>query len=67
MDCIKCGKPAYKVYKPDIDVTGIGMCSEHQEEITLDLMIANFDEKGWEKFENKYLKSDKNERRKKED
>lgn len=56
--CIKCGKPAYKVYSPDLDVKGIGMCSEHQEEITLDLMIANFNEKGWEKFEKKYFKKE---------
>jgi hypothetical protein len=55
--CIKCGKPAYRVYKPDLDLTGIGMCSEHQEEISLDLMIANFE--GWEKFEKKYLKNEK--------
>lgn len=56
--CIKCGKPAYRVYKPDLDITGIGMCSEHQDEITLDLMVANFDSKGWEKFEKKYLKDE---------
>ena len=59
MDCIKCGKKAYRVYKPDLDLTGIGMCSDHQDEITLDLMVAQFDSKGWEKFENKYLKSKK--------
>jgi hypothetical protein len=57
--CIKCGKPAYRVYKPDLDLAGIGMCSDHQDEITLDLMVAQFDSKGWEKFENKYLKSKK--------
>jgi hypothetical protein len=55
--CIKCGKPAYRVYKPDLDLAGIGMCSEHQEEISLDLMVANFE--GWEKFEKKYLKNEK--------
>jgi hypothetical protein len=56
--CIKCGKPAYRVYKPDLDVAGIGMCSEHEEEISLALMIANFE--GWDKFEKKYLKNGKN-------
>ena len=50
--CIKCGKPAYRVYKPDLDVKGIGMCANHQEEISLDLMISNFE--GWDKFEKKY-------------
>ena len=60
MNCIKCDKPAYKAYKPDLDVAGIGMCAEHLEEISLDLMIANFE--GWDKFEKKYSKdkSDKN-------
>lgn len=56
-ECIKCGKPAYRVYKPDLDVKGIGMCSEHQEEITLDLMVANFN--GWNKFQEKYGKHEK--------
>ena len=59
MDCIKCGKKATKAYKPDLDVTGIGMCDEHLEEIQLDLLVAQFDPKGWEKFEKKYLKSKK--------
>lgn len=59
MNCIKCGKPAYRVYRPDLDVKGIGMCSDHQDEITLDLMVANFDSRGWEKFEKKYLKNEK--------
>lgn len=58
--CIKCNKPAYRVYRPDLDLTGIGMCSDHQDEITLDLMVANFDEKGWEKFEKKYLNNERN-------
>jgi hypothetical protein len=30
------------------------MCDEHEEEIKLDLLIAQFDSKGWEKFEKKY-------------
>lgn len=58
MNCIKCGKKAYRIYKPDLDLKGIGMCSDHQDEITLDLMIANFDEYGWVKFENKYYKDE---------
>lgn len=57
MNCVKCGKPATKVYKPDLDVTGIGMCDEHHEEIQLDLLIATFE--GWEKFEKKYFKNKK--------
>lgn len=56
MTCIKCGKPATKAYKPDLDVTGIGMCDDHAEEIKLDLLITQFDPKGWKKFEKKYLK-----------
>ena len=60
MTCIKCGKPADKVYKPDLDLTGIGMCSEHEEEITLDIMISLMNEEGWKRFEKKYL-NNKNE------
>jgi hypothetical protein len=55
--CIKCGAPATKRYSPDLDIKGINMCSEHEEEISLDLMIANFE--GWDKFEKKYLKNGK--------
>jgi hypothetical protein len=57
--CIKCGKPATKVYKPDLDLTGIGMCDLHENEITLDLLVANFDEKGWRKFQKKYFNDKK--------
>lgn len=60
MKCIKCSKEATKVYKPDLDVTGIGMCDEHLEEIQLDLLVAQFEEKGWEKFEKKYSRDEKN-------
>jgi len=35
------------------------MCSEHQDEITLDLMIASFDDNGWQKFEKKYIKNER--------
>ena len=54
MECIKCGAPATKRYSPDLDINGIGMCDEHEEEIKLDLLITQFDPKGWEKFEKKY-------------
>jgi hypothetical protein len=60
MDCIKCGKPADKKYSPDLDVESIGMCNRHEEEIKINLLIAQFEENGWEKFEKKYLKSKKN-------
>ena len=55
--CIKCGKTATKVYSPNIDVKGIGMCDEHEEEVKVDLLIANF--QGWDKFEKKYSKKQK--------
>jgi hypothetical protein len=55
--CIKCGKTATKVYSPDLDVKGIGMCDEHEEEVKVDLLIANF--QGWDKFEKKYSKDKK--------
>ena len=54
--CIKCDKPADKVYRPDLDLKGIGMCSEHEEEVTMDIMISLMDKEGWERFEKKYLK-----------
>lgn len=59
MTCIKCGAPATKRYSPDLDIKGIGMCDEHEEEIKLDLLVTQFDPKGWEKFEKKYLKNEK--------
>ena len=62
MNCIKCGKPADKKYSPDLDVKGIGMCNRHEEEIKINLLIAQFEENGWEKFEKKYLKSKENEK-----
>ena len=37
------------------------MCDDHEEEIKLDLLITQFDPKGWDKFENKYLKKNQNE------
>ena len=61
MECIKCGKPATKVYSPDLDVKGIGMCNEHSQEIYLDLMICMMDN-GWDHFEEKYLKTKKDEK-----
>ena len=59
LTCIKCGAPATKRYSPDLDIKGIGMCDEHEEEIKLDLLITQFDPKGWKKFEKKYLKNGK--------
>lgn len=56
MKCIKCGKPATKKYSPDLDIEGISMCGEHEEEITLDILVASIE--GWDEFEKKYLKSE---------
>lgn len=53
MNCLKCNEEADYVYRPDLDLTGIGMCKEHKEEIETDIMIATFE--GWESFEKKYL------------
>lgn len=62
MECIKCGKPADKAYKPDLDLKGIGMCSEHEQEVTIDIIASQINEDGWKRFEKKYLKK-KNERK----
>jgi hypothetical protein len=59
MECIKCGAPATKRYSPDLDIKGIGMCDEHAEEIQIDLLITQFDKKGWDKFEKKYGKDNR--------
>jgi hypothetical protein len=65
MKCIKCGASATKKYSPDLDVTGIGMCDEHEEEIKLDLLITQFDAKGWDRFIKKYNpKENQNEQKK---
>jgi hypothetical protein len=61
LTCIKCGSEATKRYSPDLDIQGIGMCAEHEEEVMLDLLITQFDPKGWEKFEKKYSKPKKDE------
>ena len=63
MTCIKCGKTATKAYTPDFDIKGIGMCNDHEDEIKLDLLITQFDTKGWDKFEKKYLKNNQNEKK----
>lgn len=55
MKCIKCGKPPDKVYRPDLDLKGIGMCNEHEQEVTLDIMVSLINEDGWKRFEKKYL------------
>ena len=55
MECIKCGAPATKRYSPDLDIKGIGMCDEHQEEIQMDLLITQFMPDGWEIFKKKYF------------
>jgi hypothetical protein len=59
MKCVKCGAKATKRYSPDLDIKGIGMCDEHAEEIQMDLLIAQFDKKGWDKFEKKYGKDNR--------
>jgi hypothetical protein len=59
MECIKCGAKATKRYSPDLDIKGIGMCDEHAEEIQIDLLITQFDKKGWDKFEKKYGKDNR--------
>jgi hypothetical protein len=58
MFCIKCGNAATGAFTPDLDVKGIGYCDDHVEEIRLDLLVAQFDEKGWDRFEKKYFKKD---------
>lgn len=63
MECIKCGAPATKRLSPDLDIKGIGMCDEHESEIKLDLLVTQFDKDGWKKFEKKYLKSKKDDRK----
>ena len=59
MECVKCGAKATKRYSPDLDIKGIGMCDEHAEEIQIDLLMTQFDKKGWDKFEKKYGKDNR--------
>ena len=59
MECVKCGAPATRRFSPDLDIKGIGMCDEHKDEVMMDLMVTQFDPKGWEKFKKKYLKPEK--------
>jgi hypothetical protein len=59
MECVKCGAKATKRYSPDLDIKGIGMCDEHAEEIQMDLLMTQFDKKGWDKFKKKYGKDNR--------
>lgn len=52
MKCIKCGKKADKKYSPDLDIKGIGMCKDHEQEIMLDIITAQYND--WNSFNNKY-------------
>ena len=54
MKCIKCGKKATKRYSPDLDIEGIGVCDEHEQEVQLDIMLVSMGEKDWKYFEKKY-------------
>ena len=45
MTCIKCGAPATKRYSPDLDIKGIGMCTEHTDEVMMDIMVTQFEKK----------------------
>lgn len=62
LKCLKCNNPATRVYRPDLDLTGIGMCDEHKEEISVDLLTAQFIPDGWKWFEKKYFKEEKNDK-----
>lgn len=53
MNCLKCGKPAKFRYTVDLDIRGIGMCEEHKDEISEDLLIAMLSN-GYKWFEKKY-------------
>lgn len=53
MKCIECGKEATKRYSPDLDIKGIGMCDEHEEKLSLDIIVA-VSTGEWEWFEKKY-------------
>ena len=55
MECIKCGAPSTKRYSPDLDIQGIGMCSEHEKEIIQDIMISMLT--NWKAFKKKYFKT----------
>lgn len=61
MQCVKCGKTATKRFSPDLDIKGIGMCDEHEDEIKMDILVASFE--GWDKFEKKYLNNGKSNRK----
>ena len=54
MNCVKCNKKATHVYRPDLDLTGVGMCSKHKTEVETDILIAVLGG-GWNEFEKKYF------------
>lgn len=54
MKCIACDKEATKVIRPDLDLTGIGMCEDHEKEVTFYWVEACVT-KDFTKFENKFI------------
>jgi len=59
--CIKCGKEASKIWRIDLDTNGIAMCDKCEDDVTLDIAVANIQvfSGGWEKFGKKYSKIEK--------
>lgn len=58
MECIKCDKEAAKVWRPDLDLKGIGMCLSCEKEVMMDLTIAMVSG-DWDFFERKYVENKK--------
>lgn len=55
MKCIKCDQEATKRWSPDLDINGIGMCGDHEKEVSQDIVIATLTD--WKNFEKKYFKN----------
>jgi hypothetical protein len=39
MTCILCDNPAIAAIRPDLDLTGIGYCKEHEDQVKLGYLL----------------------------
>lgn len=56
MKCIFCDKEATKAYRPDLDLTGLGTCDDHMNELTLMVLLWQGEKWGLKDVES-YIKN----------
>lgn len=59
MKCAKCEKEAIKVFRPDLDLAGIGMCEDHEDEISIHCIMLMTPEEEIQQVALEYFKDGK--------